>query len=152
MKEKKSSVLDVKMIQSMLPHRYPILLVDRIICLDLADNSIIGQKNVTVNEQVFQGHFPGVPIFPGVLALEALAQTGGILVYEKGYKDKIALLLNISQAKFRKPIIPGDVVYLHVKALHISCKGGKMKAKAIVENKVAVEAELSFALVDKKQL
>jgi len=81
-----------------------------------------------------------------------MAQTGGILVHEKGYKDNIAVLLNVSNAKFRRPILPGDVMYLHVRALHISNKGGKMKAEAKVNDKIAVEAEMSFALVAKGQL
>src|SRR5476649_1027691 len=95
-------ILDAKKIAEILPHRYPFLLVDRIIHLDLEGDMIIGQKNVTMNEQFFVGHFPGVPIMPGVLILEALAQTGGVLVHQKGYVKKIAVLLNVSNAKFRK--------------------------------------------------
>src|SRR5579863_5617234 len=98
-------ILNVKEIAKILPHRYPFLLVDKIVYLNLEENKIIGQKNVTVNEQFFQGHFPGVPIMPGVLTLEALAQAGGILVYKKGHHKKIALLLNINKVKFRKPVV-----------------------------------------------
>lgn len=148
----KPTIFDARKIREILPHRFPFLLVDKIIYLNLEDNEIIGQKNVTINEQFFQGHFPSVPIMPGVLILEALAQTGGILVHEKGYHNKIALLLNVSSAKFRKPILPGDVVFLHAKALHVSNNGGKIEAKAVVNEKVAVEAELSFALLDKNQI
>lgn len=147
-----STVLNVKQIAEILPHRYPFLLVDRVIHLDLEKNQIIGQKNVTVNEQFFQGHFPQVPIMPGVLILEALAQTGGILVHQKGYVKKIAVLLNVSYAKFRRPVVPGDVLNLHATGVHVSQNGGKIKARAIVGEKVAVEAELSFALVEKDQL
>jgi len=147
-----NGMYDVRKIANILPHRYPFLLVDRIIHLDLEKGEIIGQKNVTFNEHFFQGHFPSIPIMPGVLVLEALAQTGGVLVHEKGYGKKIALLMNVSTAKFRKPIIPGDVIMLHAQALHVSNKGGKIYAKAIVNDKVAVEAELSFALLDKEQL
>jgi 3-hydroxyacyl-[acyl-carrier-protein] dehydratase len=149
---KESGLYDVRKIATILPHRYPFLLVDRIIHLDVEKGEIIGQKNVTFNEHFFQGHFPSIPIMPGVLVLEALAQTGGVLVHEKGYGKKIALLMNVSFAKFRRPIIPGDVIALHAKALHVSNKGGKIEAKAVVNDKVAVEAELSFALLDKEQL
>lgn len=145
-------VMNSKEIAKILPHRYPFLLVDRILQINLEENEILGVKNVTVNEPFFQGHFPGVPIMPGVLLLEALAQTGGILVHQKGYTKKIAVLLNVSQAKFRKPVVPGDVLHLHVKGLHISGTGGKIRAKAMVLDQLAVEAELSFALVDKELL
>jgi 3-hydroxyacyl-[acyl-carrier-protein] dehydratase len=145
-------VMNIKDIQRILPHRYPFLLVDRILQIDLEGNEILGIKNVSVNEPFFQGHFPGAPIMPGVLLLEALAQTGGILVHQKGYDKKIAVLLNISNAKFRRPVVPGDVLYLHAKGLHISGTGGKIRAKATIQDQIAVEAELSFALVDKEQL
>jgi len=146
------TVLDAKKIAQILPHRYPMLLVDRIVHLDLEENIIIGQKNVTMNEDFFNGHFPGAPIMPGVLILEALAQTGGILVHQKLQTDKIAVLLTINNAKFRKPVLPGDVLYLHICGQHVSFKGGKVVAKAIVNEQVVVEAEIGFALVDKQQL
>jgi 3-hydroxyacyl-[acyl-carrier-protein] dehydratase len=145
-------VLNVKEILDILPHRYPFLLVDRIIYLNLEENVIIGQKNVTVNEQFFQGHFPGVPIMPGVLILEALAQAGGVLVHKKCHTKKIAVLLNINNAKFRRPVVPGDVLTLHATGLYISNKGGRVLAKASVNDQLAVEAEIGFALVDKEQL
>jgi 3-hydroxyacyl-[acyl-carrier-protein] dehydratase len=145
-------ILNVKEIAKILPHRYPFLLVDRIVYLNLEENVIIGQKNVTVNEQFFVGHFPGAPIMPGVLILEALAQTGGILVHKKGYCEKIAVLLNINNAKFRRPVVPGDVLTLHATGLYISSKGGRVMAKAMVNEQLAVEAEIGFALVHKEQL
>lgn len=145
-------IMDSKEIASILPHRYPFLLVDRILEINLEENEILGVKNVTVNEPFFQGHFPGAPIMPGVLLLEALAQTGGILVHQKGYAKKIAVLLNVANAKFRKPVVPGDVLHLHVKGLHISGTGGKIRAKATIREQLAVEAELSFAMVDMEQL
>ena len=148
----RSVVLSAKDIEKILPHRYPFLLVDRIIYINLEENEIIGLKNVTVNEPFFQGHFPGAPIMPGVLLLEALAQTGGVLVHQKGYDKKIAVLLNITSAKFRRPVLPGDVLHLHAKGLHISSNGGKVKAKAMIGDQIAVEAELSFALISKEQL
>ncbi len=145
-------ILDVKEITKILPHRYPFLLVDKIVYLNLEENVIIGQKNVTVNEQFFQGHWPQVPIMPGVLVLEALAQTGGVLIHKKGHSEKIAVLLNINNAKFRKPVVPGDVLTLHVSAIHLSNKGGRILAKAMVNEQLAVEAEIGFALIDKEQL
>ncbi len=152
MNEKNNIVLGPKQIEEILPHRFPFLLIDKVVSIDLDANEIIAQKNVTINEMFFQGHFPGVPIMPGVLILEALAQAGGILVHQKGYTKKIAVLLNISNAKFRKPVFPGDVLYLHAKGLHIGNKGGKIQAKAMANEKVVVEAEVSFALVDKQLL
>lgn len=145
-------VFNAKEIEKILPHRFPFLLVDRIIEINLEENEIIGLKNVSVNEPFFQGHFPGAPIMPGVLILEALAQTGGILVHQKGYDKKIAVLLNVANAKFRKPVVPGDVLLLHAKGIHVSGNGGKVKAKAMIGQALAVEAELSFALIDKEQL
>jgi len=145
-------VLTSKQIRTILPHSYPFLLVDAIIHMNLEENEIIGLKNVTVNEPFFQGHFPQVPIMPGVLILEALAQVGGILVHQKGYDKKIAVLLNITEAKFRRAVVPGNVLHLHAKGVHISGTGGKMVAKAMMGNQVAAEANLSFALVDKDKL
>lgn len=150
--QKRPFVFNTKEIEKILPHRYPFLLVDRILELNLEQNEILGLKNVTVNEPFFQGHFPGVPIMPGVLILEALAQTGGVLVHQKGYDKKIAVLLNVANAKFRKPVLPGDSLLLYVKGVHVSGNGGKIKAKAMIGQALAVEAELSFALVDKDQL
>jgi 3-hydroxyacyl-[acyl-carrier-protein] dehydratase len=145
-------ILTCRQIRNILPHSYPFLLVDGIIHMDLEENEIIGVKNVTFNEPFFQGHFPQVPIMPGVLILEALAQTGGILVHQKGYDKKIAVLLNVSEAKFRKAVVPGNVLHLHAKGIHISGTGGKMAAKAMLGEQVAAEAIISFALVDKDKL
>ena len=145
-------VMNTKDIERILRHRYPFLLVDRVLQIDLEASEILGIKNVTANEPFFQGHFPGAPIMPGVLLLEALAQTGGILVHQKGYDKKIAVLLNITNAKFRRPVVPGDVLHLHVKGLHISGTGGKIRGKAMIQDQLAAEAELSFALIDKGQL
>jgi len=149
---KKPFLLNSKEIAEILPHRYPFLLVDAISHLDVENREIIGIKNVTINEPFFQGHFPEAPIMPGVLLLEALAQVGGILIHKAGYGGKIAVFLNISYAKFRSPVLPGDVLHLHAKALHISRNGGKIQAKVMVREKVAAEAELSCALVEKSAL
>lgn len=144
--------LDIKQIISILPHRYPFLLIDRVLELDLEKGSVLAQKNVTINESFFQGHFPDAPIMPGVLILEALAQAGGILVHLKGAKDKIAVLLSVNQAKFRLPVRPGDVLYLKGQGIHFSSKGGRIKAEALVNDKVAAEAEIGFVFVNKNQI
>jgi 3-hydroxyacyl-[acyl-carrier-protein] dehydratase len=146
------ALLDIKAIMKILPHRYPFLLVDKIVHIDLEKPLIIGQKNVTINEPFFDGHFPEAPIMPGVLILEALAQTGGILVHQKGYNQKIALFLSVYQAKFRNPVKPGDVLMLHAEGVVFSSKGGRVRTKALVGSKVAVEAEIGFALIDKKNI
>ncbi len=145
-------IFDIKKISKILPHRYPFLLIDKIIEMDLVGNKITAIKNVTMNEQFFQGHFPGVPIMPGVLILEALAQAGGILVDQKTKNSKIALLLNVNNAKFRRPVVPGDVLVLQAEGLHFSSKGGKILGKALVEGQIAAQAEIGFALVEKEQL
>lgn len=152
MDSNKGFALSAKEVEKILPHRYPFLLVDRVLRIDLEASEIVALKNVTVNEPFFQGHFPGAPIMPGVLILEALAQTGGILVHQKGYDKKIAVLLNVVGAKFRRPVTPGDVLHLHAKGIHISGNGGKIQARAMIGEQLAVEAELSFALVSKEQL
>lgn len=144
--------LDIKQIAKILPHRYPFLLVDRILDINLEQGTIIGQKNLTFNEAFFQGHFPDAPIMPGVLMIEALAQVGGILIHMKGFQNKIAVLLSVNQAKFRNPVKPGDVLILKVEGVHLSSKGGRMQATALVNDKIAVEAEISFALVEKSQV
>lgn len=150
--ENPSKTLDVKEIVKILPHRFPFLLVDKIVELDLEKGIVLGQKNVTINEAFFQGHFPDAPIMPGVLILEALAQAGGVLVHLKEPTEKIAVLLNVNNAKFRHPVRPGDILMLHCEGLHFSSKGGRVKASATVLDKVAVEAEIGFALVDKSQI
>lgn len=148
----KAAYLDIKKIREILPHRYPFLLVDKIIEIDLEKPSILGQKNVTMNESFFQGHFPDAPIMPGVLILEALAQTGGILVHQKGATDKIALFLSVYNAKFRNPVKPGDILMLYAEGVLFSSKGGRVKTRATIGSKVAVEAEIGFALVNREQI
>lgn len=147
-----NKILDVKDIIKILPHRYPFLLVDKILEIDMEKGTIIGQKNVTINESFFQGHFPDAPIMPGVLILEALAQAGGVLVHLKANATKIAVLLNVNNAKFRQPVRPGDVLLLKCEGIHFSSKGGRIRAQAFVNDKIAVDAEIGFALVDKSQI
>ncbi len=150
--QEKPYALDIKQIISILPHRYPFLLVDRVLEIDLEKGYVLAQKNVSINEGFFQGHFPESPIMPGVLILEALAQAGGILVHLKSPGDKIAVLLNVNQAKFRHPVRPGDVLLLRGQGLHFSSKGGRVKVEALVNDKVAAEAEIGFVFVDKSQV
>lgn len=146
-------VFTAEQIKDILPHRYPFLLIDRINEIDLDKGIIVGYKNLTINEHFFQGHFPDKPIMPGVLMLEALAQTGGVLIHERGHVGKIAVLLTINHCKFRRPAKPGDFLILKVEEIHLTSKGGKMYAKAFVNGeKLAVEAEIGFALVDKAHL
>lgn len=146
------TLIPLKEILDILPHRYPFLLVDKVVSIDLENNTIVAQKNVTFNEEFFQGHFPDAPIMPGVLILEALAQTGGILVHQKGFTNKSAVILNVNQAKFRNPVKPGDVLYLHAEGLYVSSKGGRIRGKAMIGDKVAAAVELGFALRDKSQI
>jgi 3-hydroxyacyl-[acyl-carrier-protein] dehydratase len=146
--------LDIKELVKILPHRYPFLLVDKIVEVDVEQGRIVGQKNLTINEAFFQGHFPDLPIMPGVLILEALAQTGGVLLRLRTGSEKLAVLLNVEEAKFRRPARPGDVLHLDVTGLHFSSNGGRMRAEARLNGtgKVAVEAKFSYALVDKDQI
>ncbi len=145
-------VIDHEEILSILPHRYPFLLVDRVVHLDLENDYIVGQKNVSLGDQVFLGHFPGTPIMPGVLIVEALAQTGGILTNKKGYESTISVFLKADNVKFRKAVLPGDILHMHVFCTHVSSKGARIKGQAMVKDKLAAEAELSFAFVKKEQI
>lgn len=148
----KAVILSAEDIKKILPHRYPFLLVDKVIELDLENNHIVAQKNFTINEDFYNGHFPQTAVTPGVLIIEAMAQTGGVLIHQKGFTDNIAFLLSVNNAKFRKPIVPGDVAFLHAKGLHLSAKGGKFSVKAVVDDVTVAEAELSFVLRPVTQL
>ena len=134
--------LDVVAIQKLLPHRFPFLLVDRV--LELSGDKVVAIKNVTVNEPFFAGHFPGHPIMPGVLIVEAMAQAGGVLaltVLGEGAAGKLVYFMGIDKVKFRRPVVPGDQLRLEVTPLR---KGGaiwKMAGKALVDGQVAAEAE-----------
>ena len=151
-KSKSPPVLTLKELIKIIPHRYPFLLVDKILEIDLEKGTILGQKNVTINEHFFQGHFPDAPIMPGVLVLEALAQTGGVLLHLKEKISKVAVLLNVKNAKFRYPVRPGDVLMLKCEGIHFSSKGGRIMAKALVEDKIAVEAEIGFAFIEQSNI
>jgi beta-hydroxyacyl-ACP dehydratase FabZ len=137
-------------IQNIIPHRYPFLLVDKIISED--DSHIIGIKNVTMNEPFFQGHFPGFPVMPGVLILEAMAQVGAVFMLQRVEEPekKIVYFASIDNAKFRKPVVPGDQLRLELELLRLRKTSGKMKGVAYVDNEIVAEAEL-FTIVDSKE-
>lgn len=142
----KGKVLDINVIQKILPHRYPFLLVDRI--LEISDTKVRGIKNVTINEPFFQGHFPGHPIMPGVLILEAMAQVGGVGALNiKDNIGKLAYFLSINNAKFRKPVVPGDQLVIEVEFVKAKLSVIQVHAVAKVDGQVVTEADLMFAFV-----
>lgn len=143
------TVLTVEDIQKLLPHRYPFLLVDRIVDYVPGERAV-GIKNVTVNEPFFQGHFPGRPIMPGVLIVEAMAQVGGIVLLQMAdLRDKLSLFAGIDKVRFRRPVVPGDQLVLTVELLCIKQRRfGKMQARAEVDGQLASEGELMFSLID----
>lgn len=145
------SILDTQAIQEILPHRYPFLLVDKIIELE-PRVKIIGIKQVTFNEQFFQGHFPGAPVMPGVLQIEALAQVGAILALREfeDRENKIPFFSGIEKAKFRRPVVPGDTLTLEVKALRIGSKVQKMYGEAKVDGQITAEAEIMCIIGDRQ--
>ena len=140
--------LSAKEIQDLLPHRWPFLLVDRIIDLEPGARAV-GLKNVSVNEPFFQGHFPGYPIMPGVLIVEALAQVGSVaLLSPPENRGKVGYFAGIDGFRFRKPVTPGDVLRLEVSLERMRGSVGKAKAKAEVDGKLVASGDLTFALGD----
>lgn len=136
-------------IMKILPHRYPFLLVDRIVELD-PDKRIVGIKNVTINEHYFQGHFPGAPVMPGVLIIEAMAQVAGVLIYRAlpDKEKKLIYFTGIENAKFRRPVVPGDQLRIEMDLLSRRNNFGKMQGRATVDGKLVAEAVVLFAIVE----
>ncbi|MCG3129355.1 MAG: hypothetical protein FLDDKLPJ_00082 [Phycisphaerae bacterium] len=145
---KRPPVYDIRHIQRLLPHRYPLLMVDRILEIEGSQRAV-GLKNVTINEEFFQGHYPGEPIMPGVLIIEAMSQLGGLLLsQELEHKGKVAVLLSLDKVKFRRPVRPGDQLLLEVRSIRARSNVGHVQASARVAGELAAEAEIKFILVD----
>ena len=145
------SILDSRAIQEILPHRYPFLLVDKIIEL-VPRVRIVGIKQVSINEHFFQGHFPDAPVMPGVLQIEALAQVGAILALRE-FSDrgnKIPFFSGIEKARFRRPVVPGDTLTLEVTAIRIGTRVQKMRGEAKVDGQITAEAEIMCILGDRE--
>lgn len=143
-------VLGIIEIMRILPHRYPFLLVDRITELE-PDKRVVGLKNVTINEQFFQGHFPGMPVMPGVLIIECMAQVAGVMIYKDvpEPQEKLIYFTGIEKARFRRPVVPGDQLRVEMTLLNRRNNFGKLQGLATVEGKLAAEAEVTFAIVDR---
>ena len=136
-------------IQEVIPHRYPMLLVDRIIELEPLKRAV-GIKNVTINEHFFQGHFPGHPVMPGVLILEAMAQVGGVaMLHPAENRGKLAFFAGMDRVKFRKPVVPGDQLRMVAEIIKIRGGMGKLWVQSFVDEQVVAEAEFLFALAQK---
>ncbi len=139
-------MIEINEIKALLPHRYPFLLVDRVLEL-IPNQKIVALKNVTANEEFFNGHFPTKPVMPGVLVIESMAQAAGIMMLSKEeHKGKIPYFTGIDNARFRKTVVPGDQLIIEVEVIRVKGSVGKVKAVSKVDNQVAAEAELMFIL------
>ncbi len=149
----KEICMNIQQIMEFLPHRYPFLLIDRVI--EMEDRKrIVALKNVTYNEPFFTGHFPGAPIMPGVLMVEAMAQAGGVLLFNslEDKESQLAVLLGVDKCRFRKLVRPGDQLVIEVNVLRLRSRVGKMASKTLVDGEVVAEAEITFSLVDKSEV
>ncbi len=137
-------------IMKLLPHRYPMLMVDRIVELE-PEKRIVGLKNVTINEEFFQGHFPGVPVMPGVLIVEAMAQVAGVLIYRDlpDREKRLIYFTGIENARFRRPVVPGDRLRIEMEFLNRRNNFGKMVGRATVDGKLVADAIVAFAIIDR---
>ncbi len=145
------TILDIEEIRKILPHRYPFLLVDRIV--ELEADRIVGIKNVTVNEPFFQGHFPDFPVMPGVLIIEAMAQVAGVLVLKSipDRSSKLVLLAGVDSARFRRPVLPGDQLRIEMKAVKVKASVAKMQGTATVDGETVAEVEVLCKLANREQ-
>ena len=145
------AILDINEIRAILPHRYPFLLVDRIV--EMEAERIVGIKNITFNEPQFTGHFPDFPVMPGVLIVEAMAQTAGVLVLSSipDRANKLVLLVAIENARFRRPVVPGDTLRMEMKIIKRKASVAKMAGVATVEGAVVAEVEVMCKLADKEE-
>jgi len=145
------SEMDVREIQRIMPHRYPMLLVDRVVEM-VGTEKAVGVKNVTINEPFFQGHYPGTPIMPGVLIVEAMAQLGGLLMSRKlEHTGKLAVLLSLDKVKLRYPVTPGDQLILEAQTIRAGIRTAALQCKAFVGSRLAAEAQIRFMMVDAEQ-
>ena len=143
--------MNIRAIQRVMPHRYPMLLVDRVIEMD-GDRKAIGLKNVSINEPFFEGHYPGTPIMPGVLIVEAMAQLGGLLMSQKlEHTGKVAVLLSLDKVKLRQPVVPGDQLVLEAESIRAKPRSGTVKCRAFVGTRIVAEALIKFMMVDEEQ-